>query len=234
MTASSDERPEGWKPVPVIDGCTFSGYESSDKGRARSIDRKVGNRSLKGKVLAGSRHEDGYVLITIRCDSADPAHDRRHTMAMHKLVLLTFAGPPRPGEECCHSSRGPAFNWWPEGVRWDTKGGNHADMVAAGTAVVPESFPCRNADRCGGTVRQEGRRCRPCVAEVGMDTVTLLNAGMSLPDLVKRFGFRGDDWLFRLAVEHGYTGTRAQARAQRPGLLQRVALVRAERRCHAS
>lgn len=233
MTTQSDERAEGWRAVAPMDGCTFSGYEGSDKGAARSIDRKQGNRQLRGKVLATRRTDDGYVLVNIRCDSTDPAHNRVHTVSMHKIVLYTFAGEPEPGQEACHSSRGPAFNWWPEGIRWGTKPENHADMVEAGTAVVPEC-PCRNFIRCGGMVKTPGRRCRQCVAEVGQDTVMLLNAGMGLGALVERFGFKGDDWLYRLAVEHGYTGTKPQARAQHPRLLQRVTLRRALRRAHAS
>ncbi len=71
MTTNSDERPETWKPVAPMDGCTFSGYEVSDKGQARSIDGMSGNRHLKGKVLATSSHDDGYRLITIRCESTD-------------------------------------------------------------------------------------------------------------------------------------------------------------------
>jgi hypothetical protein len=217
-----------------MDGCTFSGYEVSDKGRSRSVDRKAGNRQLRGKVLAAKPHEDGYVLTTIRCDSTDPDHDRRHTVTMHRIVLTTFDRPRPDGMEACHSPRGPAFNWWPEGVRWGTKPENHADMVAAGNAVVPESFPCRNYTRCGGMARTQGRRCRPCVDEVGRDTVMLLNAGMGLPALRDRFGFKSDDWLYRLAVEHGYTGTKEQARGQHPSLLQRVKLVACLRHAHAS
>jgi hypothetical protein len=196
----SNERPEGWKPVAPLDGCTFSGYEASDKGRYRSVDRMSGNRHLTGKVLALKRHPDGYALMTIRCDSTDPAHDRVHTYTAHKIVLTTFDRPCPDGMETCHGKRGPAYNWWPEGIRWGTKASNHGDMVEAGTAVVPEAFPCRNAPRCQGTVRNEGRRCAPCVAGVGRDAVTLLRAGMGLPDLVERFGFKNDDWLFRLAA----------------------------------
>jgi hypothetical protein len=182
MTTEGNERLEDWRPIPPIDGCTYSGYQASDKGRYRSIDRMSGPRHLTGKVLAAKPHEDGYVLGTIRCDSTEPGHKRAHTFALHKIVLYTFAGPPEPGQEACHSRRGPAWNWWPEGVRWDTRPANHADQVDAGTAVMP-SYPCKNAGRCGGTVKAEGRRCRPCVAEVGGDTVTLLAAGMGLPAL---------------------------------------------------
>lgn len=208
----SNERPETWKPVAPMDGCTFSGYEASDKGRYRSVDRLVGNRQLKGKVLATRRNDDGYVLVNIRCDNPD--HKGAHTFSGHKITLTTFAGPCPPGMEACHSDRGKDFNWWPEGIRWDTKAGNHADMAAAGTAVIPESFPCRNHDRCGGTVRNPGRRCASCVAEVGRDAADMLRAGRSLQEVAEAFGYTTVDWVYRLAVEHGYTGTKAEARAQ--------------------
>jgi NUMOD4 motif len=225
MTTISDERPETWKPVAPMDGCTFSGYEASDKGRYRSVDRKQGNRQLKGKVLATRRNDDGYVLVNIRCDSTDPAHSRVHTVTGHKVVLTTFDKPCSPGMEACHSDRGPAFNWWPEGIRWGTKPENHADMVAAGNAMVPEAFPCRNSAWCGGTVKTAGRRCAECVAEVGELAGQLLAFGMPLRKVAERFGYTGDDWVFKLAVEHGrYDESKAHARAQRPSPLQRVSL----------
>ena len=100
----SDERPETWKPVAPMDGCTFSGYEASDKGRYRSIDRKHGNRQLRGKVLATRRNDDGYVLVNIRCDSTDPDHNRVHTFSGHKVDALPRSpGAPEPGQEACHS-----------------------------------------------------------------------------------------------------------------------------------
>jgi hypothetical protein len=224
MTTESNERLENWRAVAPMDGCTFSGYEGSDKGRARSIDRKVGNRQLRGKVLATRRHDDGYRLVNIRCDSTDPDHNRVHTLAVHRIVLTTFAGEPEPGQEACHSDRGPAFNWWPEGVRWDTKAANHADMVAAGTAVVPEAFPCRNAERCGGSAKQAGRRCAACVGEVGREAADLLDRGMNLLSVAGHFGYTTEDWVFKLAVQHGYAGSKTQAMKQNPKLAQRIAL----------
>ena len=229
----SNERPEGWKPVAPMDGCTFSGYEASDKGGFRSIDRKAGNRSLKGKVLA-TRTIDGYVYINLRCDSTDPDHNRVHTFTGHKVVLTTFDKPCPIGMEACHSPKGPAFNWWPEGVRWGTKPENHADMAAAGNAVVPESFPCRNYVRCGGMARTQGRRCVACVAEVGRQAAWMLGLGANLQTVAHRFGYASGDWVFKLAVQHGYPGSKEQARSQRPGLLDRVKLAAYLRRVHAS
>ncbi len=210
----SDERPETWKPVAPMDGCTFSGYRVSDKAQARSIDRMSGSRSLKGQALSTRLDGDGYMLVDFRCDSTDPAHKRKHTFLMHKVVLTTFDKPCPEGMETCHSDRGPAFNWWPEGIRWGTKPENHADMVAAGTAVVPEpASPCRNAQNgCPNLVKNEGRRCRDCVVALGRDAAAYLNDGMPLEEVAGRFG-NSADWIFRLAVEHGgYEGTRAQAR----------------------
>lgn len=228
MTVSDEtpERVEGWRPVAPLDGCTFSGYEVSDKGQARSIDRKSGNRQLKGKVLAARRTDDGYALVNIRCDSTDPEHNRVHTVTVHKLVLTTFDRPCPPGMEACHSSRGPAFNWWPEGVRWGTKPDNHADMAAAGNAVVPESFPCRNHARCGGTVRNPGRRCTDCVADVGREAAVLLGLGVNALDVASQFGYKDTRWVIKLASEHGWEGTPEQARTQQPTVAQRVRLAR--------
>lgn len=227
MTTSSDERLEDWRPVAPMDGCTYSGYQASDKGGFRSIDRKSGNRQLKGKVLATRRHDDGYRLVNLRCDSTDPEHNRVHTLAAHKVVLTTFAGECPPGMEARHSPRGPAFNWWPEGFEeggWGTKRANHGDQVAAGTAVVPASFPCRNFIRCGGTVKNQGRRCRPCVEQVGQQAAWMLGLGANLQTVAQRFGYQSGDWVFKLAAERGYPGTKEQARAQHPRMLQRVKL----------
>lgn len=210
----SNERPETWKPVEPMDGCTFSGYQASDKAQARSIDRMSGNRHLKGKLLSTRLDGDGYVLVDLRCDSTDPAHNRRHTFLMHKVVLTTFDRPCPPGMEACHSPEGPAFNWWPEGVRWDTKKANEADKPEPPTPPEP-TFPCRNSPTCGNMVVNEGRRCLDCVTETGRQAADMLRAGRSLQEVAWQFGYTGLDWVFKLAVQYGgYEGTRAQAAQQ--------------------
>ena len=210
----SDERPETWKPVAAMDGCTFSGYEASDKAQARSIDRMSGNRRLTGKMLSTRPDGDGYVLVDLRCDSTDPAHKRKHTFLMHKVILTTFHKPCPPGMEARHSRRGPAFNWWPEGFEdggWGTKPENEADKPEPSTLPAP-TFECRNFATCGNMVRSEGRRCLGCVQQVGRDAADMLRAGQTLDKVAGHFG-NGADWIYRLAVEHGgFEGTRTQAR----------------------
>jgi hypothetical protein len=207
----SDERAEKWLPVEPMDGCTFSAYEASDKGALHSLDRQSGSRFVRGVTFKLKPSPDGYVRVGLRCDN--PGH-KAHTFTMQKVVLTTFDRACPPGMEACHSRRGPAFNWWPEGVRWGTKPENHADQVAAGTAVVPDpAFPCRNAPACANMVHKEGRRCPGCVRQMGVDAAAMLNAGTPLEQVAATFG-NGADWVFRLAVEHGgYEGTREQARA---------------------
>lgn len=215
MTTSSDERPETWKPVPLMDGCCFSGYEASDKGGYRSVDRMSGNRHLKGKVLATRRHDDGYRLINIRCDSTDPDHNRVHTFAAHKVTLYTFAGPPEPGQEACHSRRGPAFNWWPEGVRWDSRPANDAERTAAlasqgraangRPAVAPK--PPAMCIRCGGPItRPGGRRCHECVVAIGQEAADLMRGGVRLEDANERLEYGNAVYLHALAVRYGGWG----------------------------
>jgi hypothetical protein len=213
----SDERPETWKPVEPMDACTFSGYEASDKGRVRSVDRMSRGRRYSGKDLSLRPDKDGYILTDFRCD--DPENCPRggkHTFSVHKVVLTTFDRPCPFGMEACHSRRGPAFNWWPEGVRWGTKPENEADKPEPSTAPEP-TFPCRNAPACGNKVVNEGRRCLDCVAEVGREAAVMLNAQMPLQEVAEHFGYTGGDWVFSLAVKHGgYEGSKAEARTQRP------------------
>jgi hypothetical protein len=208
----SDERRETWKPVAPMDGCTFSGYEASDKGRYQSVDRKQGNRQLKGKVLATRRTDDGYVLVNIRCDSTDPDHNRVHTFSGHTVVLTTFDRPRPDGMEACHSPRGKTFNWWPEGVRWDTRPANIADMAEEGLgangrpfrAPKPPAAPCI---RCGGPVTSGGRRCHECVVAIGQEAAGMLRAGVTLEDANERLGYANAVYLHVLAVKYGGWGT---------------------------
>lgn len=216
MSDQRPEREETWKPVAPMDGCTFSGYEASDKGRYRSVDRKQGNRRLRGKVLATRRNDDGYVLVNIRCDSADPAHNRVHTFSGHKITLTTFDKPCPPGLEACHSPKGPAFNWYPEGVRWDTQPANDAERAAAlaakgraanGRPMAPPKQPA-TCIRCGGPItRPGGRRCHECVVAIGKEAADLLRAGVRLEDANERIGYANAVYLHALAVKYGGWGS---------------------------
>ena len=207
----SDERPEAWKPVADMDGCAFPGYEVSDKGSGRSVDRVSRGRRYSGKVLSTRRNDDGYVLVDMRCDSTDPEHKRRHTFTMHRVVLTTFDKPCPPGMEACHSERGPAFNWWPEGVRWDTWAANDAERTAAlagkGRAAngrpIPAPKPVRLCILCEEPVTKGGRRCHACVVRLGQEAAALLRAGVSLDEAAARLNYPSVSGLGTLAARYG-------------------------------
>jgi hypothetical protein len=213
---------ETWKPLPQIDGCSFSGYQASDQGRARSLDRVRNGRPLTGQDVSTRLHKDGYILADFYCD--DPAACRKrknrgkHTFTIHKVVLATFDGPRQPGMQGSHLHGNPAWNWFPEGVGYEDQPANEARKTTRPAPPDP-THPCRNAPACPNLVINPGRRCLDCVAEVGRQAADMLRAGQPLQEVAGHFGYTGPDWVYSLAVRHGgYAGSKAEARIQRPPL----------------
>lgn len=217
IRAAVDARPEAWAAVPG-----YARYEWSDKGRVRSLDGQgTDGRTVYGQDLRTSVNRDGYVKISVTSDQG-----RRVTVMVHVMVLLAhhpaFQGLPAfpDGLETRHNpSTGPACNAYPECLWPGSRQQNEADKLRE----ERPTYPCRNAARCGGQVLNEGRRCGACVTEVGRQAAEMLNAGVSLQDAARVFGYRTGDWTYRLAVRHGgYGGTREDAAAQRTSLLRRA------------
>lgn len=77
---------EQWKPIPGYG----RNYEASNLGRVR--------RTETGKVLSQFSAGRGgkNVSVTIWCDGS------KSTIRVHRLILLAFAGLPRPGYEATH------------------------------------------------------------------------------------------------------------------------------------
>lgn len=121
---------EIWKPVPG-----FEGYEVSNLGRVRSVDREVVQtspwggfirRRLRGKILAPGSHPDGHLLVNLSIGN------KPHMRRVHCLVLLTFVGEPPAGMEGCHNNGKPTDNRL-SNLRYDTPKGNNADKLRHGT-----------------------------------------------------------------------------------------------------
>lgn len=118
---------EEWRPIPGYDG-----YEASDLGRVRSVNRYVtqigrGGKSyrrfLVGRILRQSI-PDGYPRVV-------PGAKHRGTH-VHILVMLAFRGPPPPGYWVAHND-GVKENVRLSNLRYDTPSGNHMDKVKHGT-----------------------------------------------------------------------------------------------------
>ena len=54
--------------------------------------------------------------------------DRKQSVAVHTLVLLTFVGPPSDGQECLHWDGVPANNRLTN-LRWGTREDNLRDLI---------------------------------------------------------------------------------------------------------
>jgi hypothetical protein len=230
----SDSPLEKWEPFErweTIPG--FSSYQASTLGGVRSVDRTLADgRARKGQRIATRVSNKGYILLNLVDDNGV-----RQTMTLHRVILATFDGECPPGQQARHLDDDPTHNSWAPGATREERmaaGGNlmygtppeqYTDKLSNGTAppLPPATFDCINHARCGGKVFNPGRRCVPCVEQVGRDAADMLRSGESLQRVASRFGYTGTEWVYQLAVKHGgYQETRLQARTQRRSWLQRV------------
>jgi hypothetical protein len=66
---------------------------------------------------------------------------RQQTHKVHRLVLVAFAGLPRPEQEALHGPGGRQDNRWPENLRWGTHVANMEDKYRDGSALVGGIHP---------------------------------------------------------------------------------------------
>jgi hypothetical protein len=128
---------ERWRPIPGWAGY----YEASDLGRIRSVDRVITYRGSrikvahKGRILATKSGPKGHRCVTLSLNNAD------YYYTVHRLVLLTFVGPPPDGFQGCHNNGIPTDNRLTN-LRWDTQSENMRDVIRHGRD------PQRNRTRC--------------------------------------------------------------------------------------
>lgn len=183
----SDEK---WVPIP---GYPF--YEASDQGRIRSIDRTVDGRPYRGTVLSSRISNSGYVLVDVR--DADGA---KQTRTAHTLVLWAFRGHRPRGMEARHLNGEPTDNRL-ENLEWGTKAENTEDQFRHGRArAEPKAKVCV---RCGDGFTTPGRRCHPCVAELGEHAARLLAGGVALDEACRTLDYPSETGLLTLACKYG-------------------------------
>ena len=117
---------EVWKPI-----AGFPGYEVSDLGRVRSLDRCLYNNGLqknvvrKGCVLKSRPDKDGYRLVTIYNEQG-VAHFK-----VHRLVASHFIENPLLLPEVNHGDFDKANNTLAN-LCWSTKQNNIDHATGAG------------------------------------------------------------------------------------------------------
>lgn len=123
---------ETWRPV-----IGHAGYEVSDHGRVRSLDRVrvfprrdrysgrqlIISRSFKGKILKVSTQDSGHQSVHLGAGTQ---------RLVHHLVLEAFVGPRPPMREALHGDGKPSNNR-PENLRWGTHTQNVHDAIRHGT-----------------------------------------------------------------------------------------------------
>jgi hypothetical protein len=198
------------------------------------VDRTLpSGRRVKGAVLTQRPSTRGYPQIDVRDQDG-----KKHTVAVHQAVLESHAGPCPPGMEARHLDDNPTRNIWRPGTEeesralgdrggnlfWGTKVDQHRDKIRNGGAKPPPGprYDCVNHASCGGKVANEGRRCLPCVDQMGRDAAARLSRGENLLKVAQGYGYSGTRWTYQQAVRHGYKGTEAQALTQRRTWLRRV------------
>lgn len=127
---------EIWKSIP-----SHEGYEASNMGRVRSVDRfeeyvsrtgKVVRRRITGRVLSPGVSPNGYMRVCL---------GRGATRYVHRLVLLAFRGEPSdPVMQGCHRNGIRTDNRL-DNLRWDTPSANALDKIAHCTMKFGEHHP---------------------------------------------------------------------------------------------
>ena len=119
---------EVWKDIPGYEGK----YQASTKGRIRSLTRRVrvvahgteATRITRGRVLRPGRYcKSGHLSVVLGHGASGSP--------VHRLVALTFLGPPPVGCVVCHKDGDPTNNAI-ENLRYDTRAENIKDVIRQG------------------------------------------------------------------------------------------------------
>ncbi len=132
---------EEWRPIPG-----HAGYEVSDLGRVRSVDRYVNRgpsrrhpagfaRLYKGRALRPGRSRSGYLSVVIR----------ERTYPVQHLVALAFIGPRPAGRYVLHND-GRHDNNAATNLRYGTPKENSADAALHGTRARGTDYASAKLD----------------------------------------------------------------------------------------
>lgn len=152
---------EEWRPV-----ARDRGYEVSNLGRVRSVDRikvdSIGRRGrYRGRILTPQIAKDGSGRPFIRLSGV--------ATRVHTLVAEAFIGPRPEGMFVCHNNGDPADNRV-ENLRYDSPRENSRDILRHGRHYEANATHCLRGheftpENTYARRRPNGnahRRCREC------------------------------------------------------------------------
>jgi hypothetical protein len=224
----SDIRAEEWRLVPCKPIPGFSAYSAAKapftlNGVTGQILAVRTNRVRRTQI--GS---SGYPQLNVVDDQGNV-----RTRTEHSLVLLAWAGPCPPGKEASHLDDNPLNNRWEPGsaeesraaggnLVYETKPQNELRKFdpdrAAGPLPkpVPPPRPPKACVRCELLFTGNGKRCHPCVVEIGEAAAMMLSGGTPLGVACEVLEYPHPEGLHTLAVRYGGYGV------QRPAWPRRV------------
>lgn len=123
---------EIWKSLDGLsyNNFEFEGYEVSNKGRLRSVDRLVIDKNGKAKKVKGvirrlKKNNRGYILVTVK------SKGKECTCLIHRLVAMAFLENPNNLPEVNHIDNNKENNSL-ENLEWITSKDNHNHAISKG------------------------------------------------------------------------------------------------------
>lgn len=152
---------EEWRP---IEG--YEGYEVSNYGRVRSVDRTIQRKDgrtqrCKGRMLKPREHEKGYLTVN-PCNE-----DGNKNRYVHRLVLEAFVGKCPDGMETLHIDGDPTNNRV-DNLRWGSSSDNPLDIIRHGhhnetsKTCCPRGHALVPGNLAKSNQRRGYRRCLAC------------------------------------------------------------------------
>lgn len=159
---------EVWKAV-----FGYPDYEISSHGRIRRVKPGASsNAAVVGKVLKTTGAKQRYARVCLYRDG------KPQYLSVHRLVLMTFVGPPpRPSDQGAHNDGNTKNNTLPN-LRWALPAENSNDRIIHGTQPKGADHPLttltteqvaaiRELRLLGATVPLISRATRVCRSSVG-------------------------------------------------------------------
>lgn len=130
-----------WLPVP-----DYPGYEVSNEGEVRSLDRMIYNprsetgnwpkyRKYPGRILIPVKTHAGYLRVQL---------GKNNYFGIHQLVAMTFIGPCPNGMQICHNDGDKTRNKVGN-LRYGTPSDNAQDRIKHGHQVDKRGEKHHNA-----------------------------------------------------------------------------------------
>jgi hypothetical protein len=186
-----------------------------------------------GRIRRTQIGSSGYPQLNVVDDEGQV-----QTRTEHSLVLLAWAGPCPPGKEARHLDDNPLNNRWEPGneeetraaggnLVWGTRSENELDKAFNNPRPKRPVPPPKVCVLCKAEFTGHGRRCHPCVVDIGERGAKLLRSGMKLEAAAAEIGYPSESGLYNLAVKYGGLG---QPRSHRAMVTLRDKLRRVTRR----